>query len=87
MTDHSGICITQGICGSNVLFGNYEKVNRRLGMNVFKGKAQLILVNNPGRQLSFNDPAKEAHEFIHFDGELKLMNMRSVQGRLSTNRA
>ncbi len=44
----------------NVLFGNDQRVDRRLGIDIFEGGNGVILVNDFRRGLFFDDPAEDA---------------------------
>jgi hypothetical protein len=42
----------------NVLFGDYQKMNRRLGGNIVKGENLLVLKDLPGRNFALYDSTK-----------------------------
>ncbi len=44
----------------NMLFRNYQRVDRRLGIDVFEGSNGIVLVNNSRRGLFFDDLAEDA---------------------------
>src|SRR3990172_9803434 len=44
----------------DMLFGNDERVDRRLGIDVLEGDRMLVLVDDRGRDLLFDDPAENA---------------------------
>ena len=60
------------IGAGDVLFGNYQKMNRRLGVNVVKRQDLLIFVNLLRRDLPRSDFAKQA---IH---PCRLLSITSV---------
>ncbi len=54
----------------NFLLWNDEDMHRRLGVDVMKSEAELILINNPGRDFTGNDFREDgAHDF-HDSGGL-----------------
>ena len=42
----------------DVLFGDYQKMNRRLGGNIVKGENLFVLKDLPGRNFAFYDSTK-----------------------------
>lgn len=46
--------------GSQMFPGHDQKMDRRLGMDIGKGIASVVLVDGLGRDASFDDPAEDA---------------------------